>query len=194
VSKGRLLWLAFSVVVASAVGYLITGLLEPPMPVGSVSVLVRNLTPNGAEGAVQTLVTNRSTGRTTDGPILATFQWDSGSHPEWVSAPQALWIFELETSDGPTVWRVSDTTGVVLQTIKVPALVRPLLVADATGLYLAGTGSFGGVGHGLVFHVEVGESNPVTILNTGTTNADLELVNSIELQGSTVVGTSASDR
>ena len=182
-----MLWLVFSVVLASAVGYFVTDLLEPPLPVGSVSVLVTTLNSDEGLGAVQTLVTNRSTGDTSRGPILATFQWNSGSHPLWVRAPRALWIFELETSDGPTVWRVSDTTGAVLQTAKVPPLARPLLAADATGLYIAGAGSFGGVRDTLIVHLGIGASHAVTILNTAPRNANSELVSSIDLQGSTVV-------
>src|SRR5258707_820194 len=107
--------------------------IEAPEPTGRtvhVSVRVSNLDPPGSMGKVQVEVRNTTTGEIQLSRPLATFEWDSGSHPEMVAAPGALWLFELETANGPMVWRISSSTGEVEQTTKVPRLVRQFLAAD----------------------------------------------------------------
>ncbi len=87
------------------------------------------------------------------GPVLASYQFDSGTHLEWVYGPGSLWLYEEGTAQGPRVFRVSTTTGQLLQSTPVPRFVRPLITADANGLYVAGAGSFGGTGSTLIYRV-----------------------------------------
>jgi len=90
------------------------------------------------------------------GPVLASYQFDSGTDPEWAYGPSSLWIYEEGTAQGPRVFRVSSTTGQLLQSTPVPGFVRPLITADANGLYVAGAGSFGGTGSTLIYRVAPG--------------------------------------
>jgi hypothetical protein len=90
------------------------------------------------------------------GPVLASYQFDSGTHLEWVYGPGSLWLYEEGTAQGPRVFRVSSTTGQLLQSTPVPGFVRPLITADANGLYVAGAGSFGGTGSTLMYRVAPG--------------------------------------
>lgn len=144
---------------------------------GPLSLVTTTQPPNG-DGTVQ-LVRLVGAQEIAVGPPLVSFQWNSGTHPVVARAPGVLWFYEqgLPLSP-PTVWRISDSSGTVLQKTSVPPLTRPLLAADATGLYLA-AGSFGGIGHSLIFHVGVGATSAVTVLGTGSTPASAEFAMSL---------------
>jgi hypothetical protein len=199
------MFVAFAVI-ASAIGYVTTLLVSPGRtPVqedrvdtrfpltGSkdLSLFVMNTATGG--GAVQ-LVQQVGTSDFTIGAPLVTFGWNSGTHPIATNGPGVLWLYELGVSDPPpgpepTVWRVSESSGAVLQKATIPPLVRPLLAADASGLYLAGAGSFGGVGHGLIFHVGIGAPSAATVLGTGSMPALMEFVTSLEVSDGKVAAT-----
>jgi hypothetical protein len=109
-----------------------------------------------------------STGKVVLGPVLASYEDDSTSGLEWTYGPGTLWIYETQTSHGPMVFRVSSTTGKLLQAIRVPRLARPLLTADADGLYVAAAGSFGNYGDpgALVYRVAVGAQSASTVVRS----------------------------
>jgi hypothetical protein len=87
------------------------------------------------------------------GPVLARFMYDSGTHTEWTYDQGSLWLYQAGTAQGARVFRVSATTGELLQSTPVPRFVRPLITANANGLYVAGAGSFGGAGRTLIYRV-----------------------------------------
>jgi hypothetical protein len=125
----------------------------------------------GAGNFVQDLrVAHRdpATGKIALGPVLTQFEWDSGSHPVVTYGPGVMWLYELEATHGPTVWRISDATGDVLQEARVTGLIRPLLVADADGLYLLGAGSFGANDGRLIFHVGIGSTHAMDVFSVST--------------------------
>jgi hypothetical protein len=183
-------------VVASAIGYVTTLLVSPgrtavqtdrvdtnfPLT-GSKNLSLFVIDSGTGDGSVQ-LVQQVGTADFTVGAPLVTFGWNSGTHPIVTNGPGVLWLYELGMSGPPpgpepTVWRISDSSGAVLQKTTVPPLARPLLAADASGLYLGGAGSFGGVGHGLIFHVGIGASSAATVLSTGSTPASMEFVTAL---------------
>jgi hypothetical protein len=97
------------------------------------------------------------------GPVLMKFQFNSGSHLEWTYGPGVLWMFEEQTANGPEVFRVSEATGAVLQVTKVPDLLRPLISANADGLYLApGPISESNYG-GTIEYVGIGARHPQAV-------------------------------
>jgi len=108
-----------------------------------------------------------SNGRVDLGPVLASYPDDSGSHLEWAYGPGALWLYEDETASGPTVFRISEGTGRLVRATPVPGLVRPLLAADSAGLYLAGTGSYGGIGKDIIWHVGAEASKAQVVVTAG---------------------------
>jgi hypothetical protein len=189
------MFMAFAVV-ASAIGYATTLWVSPgrttvqadrvdtqfPLT-GSKNLSLFLIDSETGDGSVQ-LVQQVGTSDFTVGAPLVTFEWNSGTHPIVTNGPGVLWLYELglagpSPGPKPTVWRISDSSGAVLQKATVPPLARPLLAADASGLYLAGAGSFGGVGHGLIFHVGIGASSAATVLGTGSTPASMEFVTSL---------------
>jgi hypothetical protein len=58
---------------------------------------------------------------------------------------------EVEASRGPRVFQITERTGAVVRTLAVPNLLRPRGAAN-NGLYLARSGSIGGIGTGLIFY------------------------------------------
>ena len=105
------------------------------------------------------------------GPVLASYQFDSGTHLEWAYGPGSLWLYEEGTAQGPRVFRVSSTTGQFLQSTPVPRFVRPLITADADGLYVAGAGSFGGTGSTLIYRVTPGAKSAQVVYSAKQADA-----------------------
>jgi hypothetical protein len=194
--RRAVMFLAFAVV-ASAIGYVTTSLVssgrttvqadrvDTTFPLRASKNLSLFVIDSGTgNGSVQ-LVQQVGKSAFTVGAPLVTFEWNSGTHPIVTNGPGVLWLYELGMSGPPpgpepTVWRISESSGAVLQKTSVPPVPRPLLAADASGLYLAGAGSFGGVGHGLIFHVGIGAGSATTVLGTGSTPASMEFVTSLQ--------------
>jgi hypothetical protein len=186
-------------VVAAATGYgaslfsgptanKVVNVAESIAPLSGPLSLVATYGPQPGAGTVQ-LVRLVGSHEFAVGSPLVSFQWNTGTHPLVTTTPSFLWLFELGSSTPPTVWRISNSSGAVLQKTTVPPLIRPVLAADASGLYLGGGGSFGGVGHVLIFHVGVGVSSVDTVLGTGSTPASDEFVASLATGNGKVVAT-----
>lgn len=60
----------------------------------------------------------------------------SDTKPVWASGGGRLWIYDVATSHGPLLAEVSTASGRIVRTIAMPKLYRPLLAADADGLWL----------------------------------------------------------
>jgi hypothetical protein len=98
------------------------------------------------------------------GPVLATYQSDSGSHPVAAYGAGSLWIYEEQGPGGPTVFRVSLATGALQATVRAPGLTRPFLLADDDGAWLIPAGSWGAVADAAVYHLPVGSDTIVPVL------------------------------
>jgi hypothetical protein len=98
------------------------------------------------------------------GPVLATYQSDSGSRPVSAYGAGSLWIYEAETPGGPTIFRVSLATGALQAAVRAPDLTRPFLVADDDGAWLIPAGSWGAVTDAAIYHLAVGSNAIVPAL------------------------------
>jgi hypothetical protein len=99
------------------------------------------------------------------GPVVLRYSEYSDTDAEWVYGDGDLWIFDGFTTDGSVLLRVSQRTGWVLQRIRMPRCDRPLLAADADGLWLApavNTGFTPSSASGL-YRVAPGMSRPVLV-------------------------------
>jgi hypothetical protein len=122
---------------------------RPPIAAHSV-VPVQFPLATGNESSVRIARPNRVPGRVSYGPVVMTFNDVSDTKLEWTYGPGRLWLYDvaaLHGTAGPAhaeALAVSTTTGRVVQTASMPSLVRPLLAADADGLWIAaspGTGA-----------------------------------------------------
>jgi hypothetical protein len=114
-----------------------------------------------------------STGRTSYGPVLFRFDEGSDNWPQWLSADGWLWIFESSPNDGgPEVFQVSDSTGALVDTIRLPGTMsRPTLAADDDGLWLGfgtegGTSLFEKRNETPIFHIAPGASSAKLVLES----------------------------
>jgi hypothetical protein len=98
------------------------------------------------------------------GPVLATYQSNSGSHPVAAYGAGSLWIYEQQGPGGPTVFRVSLATGALQAAVRAPGLTRPFLVADDDGAWLIPAGSWGAVTDAAVYHLGGGSNTFVPVL------------------------------
>jgi hypothetical protein len=80
---------------------------------------------------------NPNPSRVSYGPVVMTFTNVSDTHLEWTYGPGSLWIYDVATRHGAEVLDVSTATGRVVRTVSMPKLYRPLLAADADGLWVA---------------------------------------------------------
>lgn len=91
--------------------------------------------------AVRVARLDQANGHIEVGPVLGTDEDASDTRPLWAYGPGSLWIYltaPLGSPKASEALRVSTSTGQLVQTARVsPALYRPVLAADADGLYLS---------------------------------------------------------
>jgi hypothetical protein len=88
-------------------------------------------------------------------PVVMAFNDLSDVHLFIAYGPGSVWIYSASTTSGPLLLRFSDTSGTLLQRVRVPAITAPYGYANATGVWIAN----GQVGTSLrtdVFHVATG--------------------------------------
>lgn len=126
--------------------------VESPLPSGNCErppvsaepvVPVQFPIANSNEASARIARPNRTPSLVSYGPVVMTFNDVSNTHLEWVYGPGRLWLYDLASRRGTAgtfqaeVLAVSTTTGRVVQTVAMPRLDRPLLAADADGLWIA---------------------------------------------------------
>jgi hypothetical protein len=75
--------------------------------------------------------------RVSSGPVVMRFPEVSDTRLEWTYGPDLLWLYDVATTHGAEVVEVSTASGRVVRTVSMPKLFRPLLAADADGLWIA---------------------------------------------------------
>jgi hypothetical protein len=138
---------------------------DDPRITGHGVVPVEATTERGNFISVRVARLDSATGRIQVGPVLGTDEDASDTRPLWAYGPGSLWLYLTAPKGSPNtgeVLRVSDVTGRLLQATPVaPDLYRPVLAANADGLYLspAGNGSFQAgptTENAAIFHVGIG--------------------------------------
>jgi hypothetical protein len=138
---------------------------DDPRAYGYPVVPVEATVDQGNYISVRVARVDPATGRIEVGPVLGTDEDASDTRPQWVYGPGSLWLY-LAAPKGPAnagiALRVSEATGQLVQEARVsPTLYRPVMAADAHGLYLspAVNGGFGpgpGTANVAIFHVGTG--------------------------------------
>jgi hypothetical protein len=107
------------------------------------------------------------TGQVEVGPVVVRYEEASDTHLESVYAAGSLWLYAPSTPSGGRALHISETTGRVVQDTPVsPAMDRPVIGANANGLYLAPNPETGFLGsakspneNGIIYHVGIGASS-----------------------------------
>jgi hypothetical protein len=83
----------------------------------------------------------------TVGPVVVRYSEASDTNAEWTYGDGYLWIYEPASTRGSELLQVSATSGAVVDKIPMPMISRPLIAADADGLWLAPAVTSGWSGH-----------------------------------------------
>jgi hypothetical protein len=102
------------------------------------------------------------------GPTVMRYLDGSDTRPVSTYGPGSLWLYDLDTERGPELLRFSSSTGRLEQTVAMPQLERPVIVADEDGLYLmAAVNGGSGPGPAALYFVARGARHPVIIHREG---------------------------
>jgi hypothetical protein len=106
---------------------------------------------------------------TVAGKIVMHYEDASDTRPQWLTYGRSLWLYDVATTDGPEVLRFDARSGTLLQRTAMPRLVRPVMVANADGLWLdpATNGGIDGVSVVPVLRVRFGASTPDVVHRGG---------------------------
>jgi hypothetical protein len=123
--------------VSLALGPLQTGSCGDPLLYGQ-SVEAVNTPIAGTNNETLSIDTaNPGTGQVSDGPTVMAYGSYSDTRPVIAQGSQWLWIYDVETTNGPELLQVSAQSGEVVDTIAMPELYRPFLAADDGGVWVA---------------------------------------------------------
>lgn len=103
-------------------------------------------------------------GKVRIGPAIATYQANSGSHPVYAYGDGSLWVYENQAPKGPTIFQLSLRTGAVVDEVRTPNAIRPLLLVDDNGAWLVPAGSFGAPSDVALYHLTPGAHRLVPAL------------------------------
>jgi hypothetical protein len=130
---------------------------DPALSGERVAIDVMN--PDGGSVAFTTsiaiTVTDPKTGVPKTGPVIMRISEASDTNPVVAYGGGSLWIYDVDTSNGPEAIQVSATSGQVQDVVRTPQLYRPIMVANGEGLWL-GNSIEGSPVAGTLFHVAPG--------------------------------------
>ncbi|HTC71116.1 MAG TPA: hypothetical protein VK662_16220, partial [Acidothermaceae bacterium] len=118
------------------------------------------------------VTTNPTTGKSTTGPTVMRFSEASDTRPVAAYGGGWLWVYDVDTSNGPEVLQVSATSGQVENVVRTPQLYRPVLAANSDGLWLGNSIESVQLS-GALYHVAPGSHVVTTAL---TSSADSKVV------------------
>jgi hypothetical protein len=124
---------------------------------------------------------NAATGRRMVSAPIFVYADVSDEQPLYVVSGGSLWVYDVETTRGPQLLRLSNTTHHVVQQVAMPGFVRPTIAADDEGLWF-GRGEDGGSGGGVaLYFVGPKSSRPAAVLGR---IPDVDFIEKICLSGS----------
>jgi hypothetical protein len=102
-------------------------------------------------------------------PVVFRFEDASDTRPLWTYGGGSLWLYDVSTTKGSEALRFSAATGRLEQTIAMPKLFRPVIAANADGLWLvaAVNGGVSGQYPAALYHVAPGAGEAVVVHREG---------------------------
>ncbi|MGH8888974.1 MAG: hypothetical protein ACRDV3_04340, partial [Acidothermaceae bacterium] len=134
---------------------------SPAMHEGRAAAVLTGQSSNTAKVAIAHV--DPTTGKTTTGPTVMTWDDASDTHLVTVYGGGSLWLYDVETPSGAQAVEVSQTTGQVEDVVSLPKFFRPVVAADAHGLWIGNSIEGSPVG-GVLFHVAPGSHKVTTVL------------------------------
>jgi hypothetical protein len=120
---------------------------------------------SGVSGTIAISHRNSATNGFTIGPVVMKYTSESDTRPVAAYGGDSLWIYDLDTNNGPEAIQVSATSGQLEDVVRTPAFSRPIIAANSDGLWL-GNSIEGGLLAGTVFHVASGSHVVTTVVSS----------------------------
>jgi hypothetical protein len=120
---------------------------------------------SGLRATIAILRHDPATDKSTIGPVVMTYTPASDTAPVAAYGGGSLWIYDVETNNGPEAVQVSATSGQVEDVVRTPLLYRPIMAANSDGLWL-GNSIEGSQVAGTVFHVTPGSHTVTTVVSS----------------------------
>ncbi|MGH9047000.1 MAG: hypothetical protein ACRDVW_06765 [Acidimicrobiales bacterium] len=157
------------------------GNCDDPMFSGETVGVVDTPLPHSDTDTVAIAVVDPQTGQVSTGPVVMSYSFGSDSRLVTAYGGGWLWVYDVATPNGPEVLQVSAASGQVADTIAMPRLFRPVVVANDAGLWVGNSiaGSSGPATSPSLYHVAPGSTTPIAVL-TDTAGAVCWMVGSDE--------------
>ena len=144
------------------VGTLEVGSCGDPLLTGRTVEAVNTPIPQSNNATMSINVADSATGQVSNGPVVMTYGSYSDTRPVIAYGTQWLWVYDTETTNGPELLQVSMSSGSVVDTVRMPALYKPLLAADDGGVWIAN--SIGGSPAPALYYVGAWSSAPSVVI------------------------------
>ena len=125
---------------------------------------------SGLSGTIAISHRNTKTPGYTVGPVIMKYTPVSDTAPVTAYGGGSLWIYDVDTNNGPEAIQISATTGQVQDVVRTPQLYRPIMAANGDGLWFGNSIEGGDPTAGGVFHVAPG-SHAVSTVVASSSNA-----------------------
>ena len=93
-----------------------------------------------------------------------TYRSASDTRPVSVAAGSWLWIYDVDSTNGPELLQVSAASGVVVNTVHMPAIYRPVMAANDDGLWLGPSLNSTVPSVAAIYHVGPGSAQATVVL------------------------------
>jgi hypothetical protein len=143
------------------IGKVIMGSCNDPALAGLTVTPVSSRSQSGPS-TVAVAKEDPSTGAVTTGPVIISYSYASDTQPVTAYGAGSMWTYDVATTNGPEVLQVSEATGGVTDTVRVPTLYRPVMAANDDGLWF-GNSVQGGSASSPLWHVAPGAHSAVAV-------------------------------
>jgi hypothetical protein len=110
--------------------------------------------------------TNPRNGDHTVSPPIFTYADVSDEQPIYLSTGTFIWVYDVATTKGAELLRISNSTHAIVQRVAMPPVVRPEITADRAGLWFAASDEGSGGSDQILYFVADDATEPVP-LRTG---------------------------
>jgi hypothetical protein len=145
-----------------SIGRLDVGSCGDPLLFGLTVEAVNTQIGRSNSASISIHTANPTTGQVSDGPVVMIYGSYSDTRPVTTYGSQWIWIYDVETTNGPELLQISAQSGNVVETVPMPALYRPLLAADDGGVWIAN--SLSGSPGSALSYVAAGSSVPRVVV------------------------------
>lgn len=135
-----------------------------PITTGRTASVVIGSAGMGTENTARIATVDRATGKVSVGPVAFRYLVGSDTGVETAYGGGWMWVYDVDTNNGPEVLQVDTATGRVVDTVPTPAVYRPILAANDSGLWIGVSPESGPRPADTLYRVAPGAHAAVTVV------------------------------